>query len=221
MGCLRRLGCLAVLLVAAVALWLTRGSWLHFVPGTKPRADTTAARTTAETWQQLTPTGAKRAEDALKRLSAPSGPAFATLAPGDLAALIMQELAKSLPKSADSIRAAAIGDRLYVRAVVRTSDLGGSASLGPLAMIIGEREPVQIGGTLRIIRPGFAELQVKEFKIHDLKLPQALIPRLIKQMSRGERPAGLSPDGLPLRTPDYVGDVRVSDGKITLYKTVK
>jgi len=33
-----------------------------------------------------------------------------------------------------------------------------------------------------------------------------------------ERPAGLAPDGLPLVTPTYIGDVRVANGRITLYK---
>ena len=66
------------------------------------------------------------------------------------------------------IEAAAINDRLYVRAVVKTSDLGASGALGPLAALLGDRERIQVGGVIRIIRPGFAELQVKEMKI-DLK----------------------------------------------------
>ena len=145
---------------------------------------------------------------------------YVNVAPGDLAAYILQELAKSLPASADSIEAAAIGDRLYVRAVVKTSELGGSGALGPLSALLGERERIQLGGTLRIIRPGFAELQVKEMKLGALTLPQTLIPRLIRQISRGLRPPEISPEGLPLTTPEYIGDVRVSDGRITLYKTV-
>jgi hypothetical protein len=76
-------------------------------------------------------------------------------------------------------------------------------------------------GVLRIIRPGTAELQVKEFRIRDFSLPQPLIPRLIRQMSRGTRPPELSPDGLPLQTPEYIGDVRVQNGEITLYKNVR
>jgi hypothetical protein len=40
-------------------------------------------------------------------------------------------------------------------------------------------------------------------------------------MSRAERPAGVAPDGIPLKTPPYIGDVRVTDGRITLYKTTQ
>jgi len=212
MGCLRRLGCLLVLLVLCAAAWLTRDRWMTRFRG---RGATSAA---TPTWQPLTREGATRASTALRRLSAPTGPAYATVAPGDLAAYILQELSRTLPASADSIEAAAIGDQLYVRAIVPIKDLGGSRTLGPLAALLGDRERIQIGGALRIIRPGQAELQVKELRLKELAIPQPLIPRLIQQISRGERPPGLSPNGLLLRTPPYIGDVRVSDSKITLYK---
>jgi hypothetical protein len=212
MGCMRRLGCLVVLIVLCLAAWLTRDLWLDRLRGRRGGA------AASSTWQPLTPEGAARASAALRRLSARSGPAYATVAPGDLAAYIFQELSRTLPASADSIEAAAIGDRLYVRAVVPIKDLGGSRTLGPLAALLGDREHIQIGGTLRVIQPGQAELRVSELRLKDLAIPQPLIPRLIQQISRGDRPAGLSPNGLLLRTPSYIGDVRVSDGKITLYK---
>lgn len=212
---MRRIGCLFFLLLVCAAAWFTRDLWLGKIRGMRSGASSSAA----STWQPLTRDGAARANTALRRLSAPSGPAYATVAPGDLAAYIFQELSRTLPASADSIEAAAIGDRLYVRAVVPIKDLGGSRTMGPLAALLGDRERIQIGGTLRIIRPGQAELQVKELRIKELAIPQALIPRLIQQISRGERPPGLSPNGLLLRTPAYIGDVRVSDGRITLYKT--
>jgi hypothetical protein len=212
MGCLRRLGCLAVIAGIAVALYFTRERWLpHVWHGAKRE---TAA---LPTWQPLTTAGAKRAREALASLNQRNGPAYVNVNPGDLASYIVQELSRTLPPSADSIEAAAIGERLYVRARVRTSELGGKGGLGPLGALLGDREQMQLGGTLRIIKPGSAELRVREIKIHELSLPQALIPRLIQQMSR-ERPVGIAPDGLPLKTPPYIGDVRVSDGQITLYK---
>jgi hypothetical protein len=48
-----------------------------------------------------------------------------------------------------------------------------------------------------------------------------MIPQLVSRMTKGERPAGLSADGLPLPIPHYVGDIRVANGKITLYKNVE
>lgn len=215
---MKKLGCLVglvLLLIVGIVAWFTRASWIRMLPG---RGDNTAT-SALPTWQPLTPAGAQRAKGSLERLRVSSGPVSVTVVPGDLAAYIFQELSRTLPSSADSIEAAAIGDRLYVRAVVRTADLGDRGAFGPLSMLFGDRERLQLGGTLRIIRPGFAELQVKELKIRDFNVPQGLIPRLVRQISRGERPPELSPDGLPLRTPDYIGDVRVSNGQITLYRT--
>lgn len=214
MGCMRTLGCLIVIVFLAVVAFFTRDRWLHFLPGKH------AAATATSVWQPLTPDGAKRARVALDRLRSPRGAVYVNVAPGDLGAYILEELAKSLPPSADSIEAAAINERLYVRAVVKTSDLGASGALGPLAALLGERERIQVGGGIRIIRPGFAELQVKEMKIGSLNVPQTLIPRVIRQISKGQRSPDLSPDGLALKTPDYIGDVRVSTGTITMYKTL-
>lgn len=216
MGCLKRIGCLLVLgaLLAAGAWYYLRGR------GGSAGSQQTAA-SSASAWQALTPAGAQRARVGLERLNSPRGPAYFTIAPGDLAAYIVQELSRTLPASADSIEAAAINDRLCVRAVVRTADLGDRNQLGPVAMLLGDRERMHLCGTLRIIRPGSAELQVKELKIRDFSIPQPLIPRLLSQISRGTRPPGLSEDGLPLATPEFIGDVLVQSGQITLYKATR
>jgi hypothetical protein len=216
MGCMKKLGCLVVLaLLAVVAFWAYKTGWIRFG---RPSAAESGARA-AETWQPLTPDGATRAGTALQQLNSPRGPVYVNVAPGDLAAYIFLQMTRFFPADADSIQAAAIGDRLYVRAIVPTKSLGGGATLGPLAALLGERERVQLGGVLRIIRPNLGEFQVKEAKIGNLSVPQALIPRLINRISPGMRLPELSPDGMPLMTPPYIGDVRVSKGQITLYKT--
>jgi hypothetical protein len=216
MGCMRKLGCLVVLAVLAIAVYVAyKGGWVRF--GRARPADSSAAA--VSTWQPLTRDGATRARTSLDRLASRSGPVYVNVAPGDLAAYIFQELSRSLPTTADSIQAAAIGERLYVRAVVPMKDLGGRGALGPLSALLGEREKVQMGGVLRIVRPGLGELQVKEMKIGSLSVPQPLIPRLIRQISRTEPTPGMSPDGLPLKTPPSIADIRVSNNQITLYKT--
>jgi hypothetical protein len=212
---MKALGCLFVIVVIAVLAYLSRGLWWGRVTG-RERVD--RAVITSMTWQPLTAEGSARARAALQRLAERNGPQYVDVAPGDLAAYVLQELSRTLPKSADSIEAAAIGDRLHVRALVRTSDLGAEDALGPISMLLGEQERVRMGGSLRILRPGVGEFQIKEFRIRDFALPQAVIPRLVRQINVGERPQGLSPDGLPLRTPPHVGDVRISDNKVTIYK---
>lgn len=210
-GCLKQLGCLVVLLaLVAGGLWY----WYYGRQAAKMGA---AAIANSSAWQPLTPAGAERAKTGLARLQSPRGPASFTVAPGDLAAYIVQELSRTLPSTADSIEAAAINDRLCVRAVIPVSALGDKRQLGPLAMLLADRERLQLCGTLRIIRPGSAELQVKELRIRDFNVPQPLIPRLVRQISR-TRPEGLSDDGIPLQTPTYIGDVKVEGGQITVYK---
>lgn len=210
---MKKLGCLVVIAVLALcAFWAYRTGWIRFG---RPTSESTAV---AETWQSLTPDGAVRAQVALQKLASPSGPVYVTIAPGDLAAFIFQQLSSVFPRTADSIQAAAIGDRLYVRAIVPTKDLGGSTTLGPLAALMGDHERVQLGGFLHIVRPGFAELQVKEVTIGNVNVPQALIPRLLQRITPPYRQIGQSADGLPLQAPAYIADVRVSNGKVTLYK---
>ena len=217
MGCIGRIGCLVVLLLVAAGAWFTRDRWLHRVPFIN--RDSTVATTRVSSWQPLTTDGAGRARTALRRLEGRSGPVYVNVAPGDLAAYVFQELSGALPTGADSVEAAAIGDQLIVRAVVPTTLFGDRRSLGPVAALLGDRERVQFGGRLRIIRPGLGEFKVTELKLREFTLPKALIPRIVGQMSRN-RPAEVAQDALPLRTPNHIADVRVANGTVTMYKTI-
>ncbi len=214
MGCLSRLGCLVLVVIIALVAWVTSDRWLPRVTG---RGTTVSA--SGPVWEPITAQGAQRTRQLLTRLSQPTGPVFGNLSSGDVASYIYQSLAKQLPPSADSIQAAVIGDRLYIRASVRLQDLGGTSSLGPLAGMLGDREQMQFGGTFRVVRPQLAEYEVKDIKIRDLSLPTTMIPRVLRQSERGSRPDGLSPDGLPIVVPPYLGDVRIANGRVTLYKT--
>jgi hypothetical protein len=41
----------------------------------------------------------------------------------------------------------------------------------------------------------------------------------MRQIRRGTRPQGLAENGLPFVVPTYLGDARVANERITLYKT--
>ena len=214
MGCLKKIGCLAVIVLLVGGGFLFRGLWVPKLRGT-PKVESTAA---AGTWQPLTPEGGARAARVIAQLSQPAGPQSVNVLPGELAAYVVQQLSQTLPESADSLQAAAIGDRLCVRAVVRLADVADKKTLGPLAMMLGEREPVQMCGVIKIHSAGKGELQVKQFRIRELSIPGPAIPRIIKQMAPNDR-EGLSDDGLPLATPPYIGDVRVANGQVTISKS--
>ncbi|MDB4906320.1 MAG: hypothetical protein JWO05_1104 [Gemmatimonadetes bacterium] len=211
MGCIARLGCLLVLCVLAVGAWLTRDRWIPLLRGSHTSAATSV-------WQPLTPAGAERARVAVQSLSRPTGAVYENVQPGDLAAYVFQSLAHQIPSSADSAEAAVINGRMYVRAVIPVKDLGGASVLGPLASLVADREQLTLGGTFEVIRPGLAEFHVQEISLRSLKVPSSLIPKLVKALGKGARPAGVSEDALPILAPLGLGDVRLANGKVTLYK---
>jgi hypothetical protein len=219
-GCFKSIGCLVVAAAIAVGGWYTRDYWtplLHRV--TQPTA--TAPAHQPGTWEPATPAGAARARAIIERLGSRYGPVYANVEAGDLTAFIIQELSHQLPASARDVEAMVSGDQLLIRASVNPSDLGDLTQLGPLARMLGDREDVQFGGTLDIIKLGLGEYRVQSFRIHDFSIPHQMIPRLIKSYSKGARPPQVADDGLPLITPVHIGDVRIKNGQITLYKVVR
>jgi hypothetical protein len=208
---MRRLGFLLLVFLAGGAVFL----WLYYE---RPRraAEVTS---TAPVWEPLTPEGAERARTAVQLLSRPTGPVFTNIGGADLAAYVLDELSKQLPPSAEQLEAAVIDDRLHVRAQVKISDFGGAGTLGPLAGMLGDREPVEFGGTLDLVRPGLAQYRVKVLRLRELSVPSRMIPRLLQRVGRGARPPGLAADGLPLEVPPFIADVRIGQGRVTLYKS--
>jgi hypothetical protein len=214
MGCLRRLGCLALVLVLAAA-----GAFLYYTRWGPGRTDRAVASAGDSAWEPLTPAGAARARAVVARLERRGGRVYENVNPGDLSAYVFEELAKgTLPPSTEDARAAVIDSQLYVRATVKLSDFGGKRELGPLGAMLGEREPVQFGGTLELVRPGLAQYRLKSIRVRELSIPPPMIPKLVRNLDRGPRPEGLAPDGLPLEVPAYISDVRVGNGTITVFK---
>jgi hypothetical protein len=212
MGCIARLGCLVLLACLAVAGWLTRDRWMHKLTGGS------ATVSTAPVWQPLSPAAGARGKRAIDDLSNSSGPVFKNLTASEVASYVFQTVARTIPASADSAEAAVIGDALYVRAVLPMREIAGSGVLGPLAGLMNDRERLQLGGTFHVIRPGLSEFEVREVKLRDFTVPSGAIPRLLQQISRGNRPEGVAANALPVTTPRSLADVRIANGQVTLYK---
>jgi hypothetical protein len=214
MGCIARLGCLVVLAVLAVFGWLNRDRWLHKVTGSQ-----TTTTATGPVWEPLSPAAGERGRRAIEALARPSGPVFSNLTAGEVASYVFRSASGTLPTSADSVEAAVIGDALYVRAVLPMREIAGAGDLGPLAGLLNDRERIQLGGSFHVIRPGLSEFQIREIKLRDFNIPKGAIPRIVTQISRGTRPEGVSAGALPVTTPRDLGDVRISNGRVTLYRT--
>lgn len=219
-GFFRRIGCLIILLLLAGAAWY----WYARVPATTTSSSTTpvgSATSSSSGWQTLTAADAERGRVAVQSLGGQSGPVFANLTAAEAASYIFTVLAKQLPPSAQNAQASIVGDRLYVRSDVELKDFGGSKALGPLGMLLGDRDSVRLGGTINMLKPGLGEFLVQEVKLGKLDVPDALIPRILSQMKRGKPVEGISQNGLPMVMPSYISDVRIANGKITLYKSVR
>jgi hypothetical protein len=144
---------------------------------------------------------------------------FANLTASEAASYIFLAAARQqLPPSAQSVSSAIIGDRLYVRANVVLSEIGGKKVLGPLAGLLSERDSIQLGGTMHVIRPGLGQFLVQDVKLGSLAVPSPLVPRLVAEFRRGPVPDGVAQNGFPMPLPDYISDIRIANGRITIYK---
>jgi hypothetical protein len=208
-GCLRRIGCLVLLAVIVAAGWY----WWTM------KASSSTASTAGE-WQAVTQADAGAGSSAVASLRATNGKVFANLTPAQAVAYLVQETAKQLPPSSTDVHAMVSGDQLHVRAVVPLRELGAERALGPLASMIGTRDTVELAGRVDLIKPGLAQMHVTKAQIHALSIPAAMIPRLVQQIRR-DAPEGIAPDAFPIPLPSYIGDIRIADGKVTLYKNVQ
>jgi hypothetical protein len=215
-GCLRALGLLILLALAVAGGWLLRGWWTSRDQATEP-----AAVVVNRSWEPPTADGAERTRAALDKLRRRSGPVFVSLPAADVVAYLQDQISEQLLPSAENVTAAAIDDQLRVRATVDLSAIDGAGVLGPLAGMLGEREPIEFGGVVDVVRPGLAQYRVRTVKLRDFSVPSAVIPRIIRAIRPEARSTGLAADGLPLEIPEHVADVRIADGQVTLYKAVK
>ena len=109
---------------------------------------------------------------------------------------------------------------LLVRANVAVSELGDPKSLGPLGSMLDGRQPVLIGGRLAMLKPGVLGMQVTQMTVNALRLPSALIDRIVRRISVKQRTDSVATDVIAIPVPEAVADVRITKGKIVLYKAV-
>jgi hypothetical protein len=222
MGCLRKIGCLAILLLLGAALVLAwahggfRRAWdARFRPHDRrpPVADSL--------WAPITADGARRAEDQIVALGASvGGPVFATLRPADFAAYATMDIAGTLPARGDSARAAVARGQIWIRTV---TDLGAVLHSEPLAWLLGvvrHRDVVELSGTIDVVRPGVAEFRVERIRVNGIGIPHAGIPMLLHRADVARPSADIADNGVLLNLPPYVADVRPALGKVVLYKSM-
>lgn len=224
-GCIWRLGCLLVLAACAVVGWFTRDSWypqvrkrLHLAPPAATAPAVTA--TPAEKWEPLTRDGAARTRDAIATLQKRSGRVYVDVAAGDFAAYAIGPAIQALSHDSVGAEAFARDEHLSVRAMVNVADLADATALGPLATMLNGRQQVTVRGHFEVLGTGRAEFIVDDLAFKDLKLPSALIEKIVSRLDVKGRTAGMPKNAIPVMIPRELADMRIAKGHVVLYKSV-
>ena len=213
-GCMFRMGCAILLLILGALGWQFRDKW---VPKVKAMVTAEAPATSAG-WAPITAAGGTRAKERIASLGRRGGPAYVTLTPTEFASYVLGSALSSVAAGDTSTQAVVQDGMLYIRTRIRLADLGGKDALGPLARMFNDTEPLMVAGTLSAVRPGLAQFRLKEVLVRELKVPRSAVGTLVKRWGPMPRPDSLASDGLPVTLPNDVVDLRLADGKITLYK---
>lgn len=250
MGCLSRVGCLVVVAAAgAVGYWLygdrlpseltravssgagkvrdaadraTRTIDRPKGNGTVRAGDKNAEREAERriAWATVTP-GTAAPPEVIEALKQRDGAAYVTLGAGDLAALAGSGLRKQLPASVSGLQLALEGNQLLARAMVDVSEIAGDGTLGQLlGTALSGRDSVRLVGTVEPLRDGAAQVHIVGLRLKGIDAPPRLIPSFLRALRRGPRAEGLADDALLLPLPRTVADLRITNGRLTLYKAV-
>lgn len=209
-----RMGCLLVLAAIGAAAWYTRDRWM---PKAKQAIAVEAPADTAG-WKPITPAGGARAKERIAALGRRGGPAYVTLTASEFAAYVLGSALSEVAKQDTATQAIVENGKLYIRTRIRLSDIGGKDALGPVARLFKDTEPLLVGGTLSAVRPGLAQFRLKEVAVRNIEVPRSVVGALVRHWSPGVRPDSLATDGLPVTLPNDVVDLRLQNGKVTLYK---
>lgn len=211
-GCIRKLGCLFLLVVAGAGIYFyTNNRWT-------PRAGSGGSASRGSAWEPINALNAERGRRSIESLQSSRGQVFANLSAGEAASYIFLSAARQMPAGAQHAAASVQNDELLVRAEVPLSEFGAKKILGPLAGFVGERDTLLLGGRINVVEPGLGEFQVTRLRVGKLSVPSQLIPRLLNEIRKGDRPVGVGANALPVPMPEYVSDVRIANGRITIYK---
>lgn len=218
-GCFKNLlagiGCLTVVTVGGIVGWHYRaqlgGLYRSIVerrsPASAPGSGTDTVPSTGRPSAQALDS-ARRKRDALAR---PNGPAYVTLTADEMAALVASGVGPAGRAALDSITVTLGDDRFEFRAVLKTQVLR-EALPGPLAGILGAREPISVSGPARVAAKGAVAWEPDSFVVRSFPFPRSAVPVLVNKLTG--RPDGI----VPIPVPTTVGDLRIRPDGVTFYR---
>jgi hypothetical protein len=212
-GCFKNffatIGCLTFLVGVAAAGWLYRdqvaGLWRTFI-GAEPPAD--GGPSTMGVPSSAALRSAENKEAAVARRN---GPGYVRLDADEVASLIQDRMAPEARRALDSLRVFLGENRLTLEAQVLL-DVFTPDLLGPLADLLGSRQPLHAGGEIAVHEPGVIAWRVDDFVIREFPFPPSAIPKLVNRLT------GLTEGAFMIPVPSTIGEVRVNAKSVTLYR---
>lgn len=214
-GCIKgllRLGCFALIAAVLLALWWFRepilrtgARWFGRTAALPPVADTAVGAPT--------PKAVASGQTKVGTLRANAGPDSVVLNANEVASLIGSSIDWRVRKTYDSLRVELLEGSLAVHARLDTRALPPDA-LGPFAAFVQPREPLRLGGTIEIERPGVALFTVREISIRGIAFPGPTVKSIARQT------AGANADGaIPLQVDPAISRIVIHPTGVILYRT--
>jgi len=214
-GCLKgllRLGCVVAIAAVLLVLWWFRepilrtgARWFGRTQELPPVADTAVGAPT--------PRAVASGQTKVGTLRATAGPDSVVLTPNEVASLIGSSIDWRVRKTYDSLRVELLEGSLAVHARLDTRALPPDA-LGPFAAFVEPREPLRLGGTLEIERPGTALFTVREISLRGIAFPGPAVKSIARQT------AGANADGaIPLLVDRAISRIVIHPTGVVLYRT--
>jgi len=214
-GCLKgvlRLGCLAIVMVAALVAWWFREPLLHTAARWFGPHSTKLPSVADTAVGAPTPKALSSSQSKVERLKTPAGPDSVVLSPNEIAAMVGSGIDWSVRKSFDSLRVELLEGRVAVYCRLDTRLIPPDA-LGPLAGMLNPMEPLRIAGPLTIERPGIGRFKVEELALRGFPFPEPLVKQLARRMAGAD-----STGAVPLRVSPAFTDVAIHPTGVVLYR---
>lgn len=212
-GCFKNffasVGCITLVVGFTVAAWLYRdqvGGLYRSIVGAGRSVEDGSATVGIPSADALQ--SAEQKEAAVARRN---GPGYVHLDANEVASLIQHRIAPPARRALDSLRVVLSEDRLTLNAQVLL-DVFTPDLLGPLAELLGSRQPMHAAGTIAVREPGLVAWRVDEFVIREFPFPPSAVPRLVNRLT------GLSDGAFFIPVPSTVGEVHVDADGITFYR---
>lgn len=225
MSCLSKVGCLTVVVIVGAGAWWAYGGDVptFFARGGRISMPATTASDTSRkriAWATMNEAQTPPA-DAIAALERPNGPAYITLGAGDLAGFLADGFGRVLPQSAKGVQVAIVDDVVRVRAEIPLRALGGKALPEFVSDLLSARDTVEMAGSLEMLHAGLAQFRVREVIVRGIPLPPRVVPALLSALRKSApQRESVASDAVALQLPKSVSDIRVSRGRVTLYKSV-